>query len=290
MLDRYKHNDINKHPRNKFQKLTQKQDTREFINIYETNKTKKTSYLSQTGGGGTILQQTFGKVYKEIPEEFYAVQNKRQYAQRVRDVRASWINAAIKRKLGKITEKDYILLKSLLKSNLYFARLSLYFSKLDIIHSIFIYGDESILKKIRSIMDKILDIQKEIQRGYFSFESKSIHSDLNPKKINKLLKKQDKLRNQLLEYSLFKNGNDIGKGCYGIGKSFSKSKAFLCILNKYRKYESKFNKYYSKFREQIILFTDTFGCIEPGDKIELEVLDIRNVGSKSQQKFEDKTK
>ena len=207
MLDKkLQYNDI-RNSNNNFQnhKLTKKSDTREFINIYDTNnsnKTKKISYLYQTGGSGTVLQKAFGKVYKEIPEEFYAVKNKKQYAQRVRDVRASWINAAIKRKLGQITEKDYLLLKSLLKSNLYFARLSLYFSKLDVIYSIFIYGDESILKKIRSIMDKILDIQKEIQRGYFNFDSSTIHSNLNPKKINKLIKKQDKLRNQLLEYSL----------------------------------------------------------------------------------------
>lgn len=184
-------------------KKTQKHAISEFINI--TNKTKKqsqlypintrdntrdntlnhkTGYISQIGGDGqyTTTEKLFGKTYTEIPPEFYFVKSKKEYAQRARDVRASWIKIAIRRKLGKMREQEYLMFKALLRSNLHFARFNLYFEKLTQLSIILNHGNTSLIEDARHSMDLIFSYQKEIQH---EISLKVGKKGVNPKDVEK---------------------------------------------------------------------------------------------------------
>lgn len=264
-------------------KKTLKHDISEFINITHTKKQKqlypinvanyKTGYINQTGGSGeyTTKEKLFGKTYSEIPPEFYFVKSKKDYAQRARDVRASWINIAIQRKLGRMREQEYLMFKALLRANLYFARFNLYFEKLTQLTIILNHGNASLIEDARHSMNLIFSYQKEIQN---ELSLKVGKKGINPKDVEKIVKKQDKERNKLFDTFVFKNSYDLIEGCKGI-LGVPKNKKFLCILSKYRKVEAKFNKYFGRFRDEIkAFFTHYQGCSGNSKAIDLQLLDI----------------
>lgn len=270
-----------------YRKLTKKNDYSEVIEIDNTRRTKKnyTGLPLHWGGGGnlTLAERAFGKAYSAVPTEFYLVRDKKEYAQRARDVRSSLISAAIRRKFGKITEKDHLMLKSLLQANLYFARLSLYFSKMKQILDILYYRGDSIIKNIHKSLFEIFNIQEDIQSGYISTEG--LDKKLTPKAILAKINAQEKSKHNLVEISLFKDAKEISKGCGNINKTGITKKVLICILNIYRKYEAKFNKYYHKFSAQIVEFERAYGCIKQTDQVKLELLDIRKTANQSKKAF-----
>ena len=260
------------------EKLTKKQDYSETITI-NASKTKKyplqhsknnyvfkkESNLTEQTGGADLF---FGQQITDIKYDIFDIKTKKEYAQRVKDVRTTWIKTAIASKLGKISPEHYKMIKHLLYSNLYFSRMKLYSAKMTMLISILVQDKQSIVRKIHRMMRDIFNYQQEID------EIKVFE----PKKVEKLIKKQDKTRYKLLALTLFKNSKDITKGCSGLGKTSIKSKKFICILSKYRKVESKFNKYYHKFERNIKAFFFAYqGCQAEGKKIKLDLLEIRKL-------------
>ena len=263
-------------------KNTKKPDISEFLNTnYKTKKQKqiyhrenhKTGYIGQTGGAGeyTTREKIFGKTYTEIPEGFYIVKNKKEYAQLARDVRNTWIRLAIQRKFGRMREQEYLMFKALLRANLYFARFNLYFEKLTNLTIILNHGNASLIQELRHSMDLIFSYQKDIQN---EISLKINKKGINPKDIEKKVKKQDKERQKIFNAFLFKKSYDFMEGCDN-PLGLSGTKKLLCILNKYRKVEGKFNKYFGKFRDEIKdFFTAYQGCHGKSKAIDLQLLDI----------------
>lgn len=281
---------------------TKKHDISEFINLsssktkkqeklYHNTTNNKTGYIRQNqtrgqiGGSNnyTTREKLFGKTYTDIPPEFYFVKSKKEYIQRARDVRASWIRIAIQRKLGRMREQEYLMFKALLRANLHFARFNLYFEKLNQLTIILNHGNTSLIQDCRHSMDLIFSYQNEISL-------KIGKKGFNPKDIEKIFKKQDKEKNKLFDAFIFKNDSDIRKGCTNL-LGFSKNKKIICILNKYRKVEAKFNKYFEKFRNEIKAFFIAYqGC--PGGiskSVQLQLLDISGFEEQKETFIEDQT-
>jgi len=254
MLERKKHK--NKHKNKK----TRKDDISEFLdlNSKKTLKTEsthsyhggyhgggsggsgggsdcRTGYINsnktQTGGGGdyTTTQKTFGRVIKGIPEQLFIVKNKKEYAQLARDVRATWIRLAIGRKLGSMEEKDYLMFKSLLYANLHFARMSLYYERMNQLTIILNKGPSSLIEVMRAGMDTIFAYQEVIQN---QISLQSGKSGFKYKDVKKAVKEQEKARAKLMEAFVFKNSYDLMEGCEGVlAVSKKKSNFFVSLVN-----------------------------------------------------------
>jgi hypothetical protein len=253
--------------------------------ILGNNKTKKNqlNLYSSKGGGNkpTLGRILFGKKIENnnINYDKFDVATKEQFNQLKTDVRATRISAFFAKKLGRITDTQYKLQLRLLFANLYMAKMQLYQAKMANNNKILVNNENSIIKKMHKLIIKIIEIEKKINEGYII--KNDIKEKLKPKKILKIIKKQDKIRYALLNLITFENSNEITKGCASSGKalSFYKQKEFICILGKHRKYESKFNKYYKKFKIELegyfAVYPNCDGAIR---NINLKSLDIADIG------------
>jgi len=213
---------------------------------------------------------------------------------------------------NKITNVEYELIKRLLKTNMYFARLKL------VQGNLFIYGNElfgagaggkknknSILRNLHILIRDIFNLQQTINfaymdpNAYLKIKGKKIKNNNNY--IKSLVKQQDKLRKKVMEYSVFKDNKDLGtcfavksrmkKALITVGEiaalgmlgttSYRNSKEIICAIGKYRKYETKFNKYYQKFASQYALFIENYPeCNNGIDTLKLENIDIDTIDDK----------
>ena len=278
-----------------YSRNTQKYSGNELLTNENTNnnKTKKCKYMSGGGGNNISLgRKIFGdKIETEsIKYERFDIANKEQFKQLKTDVRATRIAAFIARKLGRISKLQYKLQMHLLKANLFFARMKLYNAKLIKIANMLVYDENSIIKSIHSQINEIFELEKQINDGYIS--KNGTQTKLKPKKILKLIKNQDKIRYSIMKLTTFEDSKEITKGCTSKGKAmfYNKNKEFICILGRYRKYESKFNKYYNKFKIALEgyfgVYPDCSGSIK---EIKLKALDITSI-SDQEGLFLDETK
>lgn len=257
--------------------------------IFKNNKHK---YLAGGGNNTSLGRKIFGeKIETEtINYERFDIANKEQFKQLKTNVSATRIAAFIARKKGAISKLQYELQMHLLKANLFFARMKLYNAKLIKIANILVFDENSIIKSIHSQINEIFELEKQINEGYIS--KKGTLKKLKPKKILKIIKRQDKIRYEIMKLTTFENSTKITKGCTSQGKAifYNKNKVFICILGRYRKYESKFNKYYNKFKIALEGYFSVYpNCSGSIKNINLKALDIT---SKSNEEglFLDETK
>ena len=214
-------------------KKTKKQEFNEFLDITnrktlkQTNLNERLGYINnnswiksnyqinkQLGGGSfTPTEKIFGRVYSEVPDQYFNIRTKKEYAQLVRDVRATWIIATIRKKLGIMSVNDYLMFTALMRANLHFARINLFYERLTNISNILFYNNNSLIKKIQQIINNILAIQKDIQEDYGLTVGKK--GSKSNKEIKKKIKQQEKERVKLINIFLFKNTNEISDGCHG---------------------------------------------------------------------------
>ena len=208
--------------------ITKKHSSNELI-LGNNTKTKKNSLYLHSGGSGnaSLGRRIFGQKIEanNINYDRFNVATKEQFNQLKRDVRATRISAFFARKLGRIKDTEYKLQLRLLFANLYFARMQLYHAKMIKISDILVNDQDSIIKSMHKLIIDILELEKQINEGYIISHGKK--EKLKPKKIIKLIKKQDKLRYKLLNLTTFENSNEITKGCTPKGKAFFFNKPYF---------------------------------------------------------------
>jgi len=274
---------------------TQKYSGNELLTNETINSSKTKKNKSLIGGGNnnvSLGRKLFGaKIETEsINYERFEVANKEQFKQLKTDVRATRIAAFIAHKFGRINKLQYKLQIHLLKANLFFARMKLYNAKLTKIANLLVYDENSIIKSIHNKIIEIFELEKQINEGYIS--KNGTQTTLKPKKLLKLIKDQDKIRYDIMKLTTFEDSSEITKGCTSQGKAmfYNKKKEFICILGRYRKYESKFNKYYNKFKLALEGYFSVYpNCSGAIKEIKLKAIDITKI-SDEEGLFQDETK
>ena len=153
----------------KLKKYTNKNSTDEVLN---NNKTKTKKNIIYIGGGNTIANKAVNKIYgkaieaKKINYKTFDIKTGSEYRQLKRDVRATRISAFFARKFGKLNDTEYKMQVLLLMGNLHFAKLKLYYAKLNKIALLLIKDDNSIIKTIHSKINQIFFLQQQIDKGY----------------------------------------------------------------------------------------------------------------------------
>jgi hypothetical protein len=256
------------------------------INELIQKKNKRKNILQDGGAGKKIpaygnpktfalfnMKRAGRKATKSVAD--FNVYSKSQYFWLKRNIyntiRGSWLL----QKIGKINEEEHELLKRLLKSHMYFARIKLVMAKLyKIVEKLFSTND-SLIRKLQRQIRKIFDLQMDIENAYKNpneSQTKKVSfgerwqkfkkgKESGPKTYNqfvkKIIKQQDKLRKKIMKRTMFYNTKDLGEECKYLSSITRKldyrnrkSKIIICTLGRYRKYEAKFNKFYYLYREQ----------------------------------------
>ena len=235
----------------------------------------------------------------------YNVSTKEQYATLKRTVyntiRGSWRLKTF----GDVTNVEHELLKRLLKSHLFFARIRLILKKLNLFAADLFIKNDSMIGNLQNEIREIFDLQLDIENanknpnefqtikdkwvnimneGKYArfFKSKFLKIKTVGELVKAMIKFQDKLRMKLMKYTAFYNTADLGAKCNSLGRKlvfksydsrYRKSKTIICAIGKYRKYESKFNKFYYLFCEQFKKFIRAFPNCDGGIK-ELAIPEI----------------
>lgn len=193
-----------------------------------------------------------------------------------------WVLAKlyIQMKIRVITEAEYRTFKASLKARVYFARMRYYSSFLLQQMANLTDGEDSLIRKARSMIDEIFIIQNKVNAGYIQKHGKA--KAIKPNKMKLYRSRQDKLRTELMNFCCFNKSSDLThnrcddsiKQYFGL---FANKRAFVCSIAKYRHYEALFNKYYNKFEKQFENFMAYYPSCEGVVKnIKILRLDILN--------------
>ena len=264
---------------------TQKYNT--INNNYNYNYNYNKKLKNKQRGGNGIFGQTedttttlFGSVInkEDINYDRFDVGTKQEYNILKKDVKVTQMSAYIAKKSGKLTEEQYTLQMHLLLANLYFAKMKLYQAQLVKISNLLVGNNNSIIFKIHKYINDIFSLQHKLSTGYnISSVTSGITAKPNNKNIIKIIKQQDKCRFAILKLISFKNTDDLNSGCSDTGGAniLNKNKEFICILSKYRVYESKFNNYGNKFKNELQNFYASYpNCDTAINKINLGQISI----------------
>ena len=209
----------------------------------------------------------------------FNVFTKSQYKQLKRNVYRSIRGSWLLKKFRRITSEEHELLKRMLKAHMYFARIKLIMAKLYRIIEPLYANNDSHIQKVQRKIRKIFDLQMEIEHAYKNPNERSIKSKKKSGQVvSKIIKQQDKIRNKIMNYTIFYNTKDLGSKCNnlsGMGKRilllradkrYRSTKAIICAIGRYRKYEAKFNRFYYLYREQYKKFIAAYPACDGTSK------------------------